>query len=118
MIETIVREQYDQMSSVYDQRWRSYITDTLSFLKNWAQISPLDTVLDVACGTGEFELLLLSEHPTQQIVGIDISEKMLAIAKQKCSIYPQASFQTASALALPTNADNLQRKISVGGEGS
>lgn len=101
MTETIVRKQYERMSEVYDQRWRSYIVDTLSFLKTWAQISPLNTVLDVACGTGEFERLLLSEHPTQQIVGIDISEKMLAIAKQKCSMYPQVSFQTASALALP-----------------
>lgn len=112
MIETIVREQYDQMSAVYDQRWKSYITDTLSFLKDWAQISPLDTVLDVACGTGEFERLLLSEHPTQQIVGIDISEKMLAIAKQKCRIYPQASFQTASALALPFASNNFDVIVS------
>ncbi|MBW4626199.1 MAG: class I SAM-dependent methyltransferase [Brasilonema octagenarum HA4186-MV1] len=112
MTETRVRQQYDQMSSVYDQRWKSYISKTLSFVKNWAQISPLDTVLDVACGTGEFERLLLSEYPTQHIVGVDISKKMLEIAKHKCSIYPQVWFQTASVLALPFASNTFDVVIS------
>ncbi|MGM3305756.1 class I SAM-dependent methyltransferase [Anabaena sp. WFMT] len=105
MNETIVRNQYDQLASVYDLRWKSYITNTLSFLKTWAEISPTDTILDVACGTGEFERLLLAEYSSQQIFGVDISDKMLAIAKQKCSAYPQVSFQIASASNLPFDND-------------
>ncbi|MBD2679398.1 MULTISPECIES: class I SAM-dependent methyltransferase [Nostoc] len=105
MIETTVNKQYNGLASVYDRRWKKYISHTLSFLKNWAEISPLDTVLDVACGTGEFEKLLLTENSTLKIVGVDISEKMLAIAQEKCKIYPQVSFHTASASALPF-ADN------------
>ncbi|MBW4643235.1 MAG: methyltransferase domain-containing protein [Goleter apudmare HA4340-LM2] len=101
MTETTVSQQYDQLAAVYDRRWRSYITNTLTFLKTWAEISPTDTILDVACGTGEFENLLLSEHPSQQIIGVDISANMLAIAKQKCSTYTQVSFHLASASALP-----------------
>lgn len=101
MNETTVREQYDQMAAVYDQRWSSYIAQTLSFLKTWAQISPLATVLDVACGTGEFERLMLNEHPKQQIVGVDISEKMLAIAQHKCHAYPNVLFHLAAASTLP-----------------
>lgn len=101
MSETIVRKQYDQLATVYDLRWKSYIDNTLSFLKTWAEISPTDTILDVACGTGEFEWLLLAEYSSQQIVGVDISDKMLAIAKKKCSAYPQVSFQIASASKLP-----------------
>ena len=88
MTQTTVRKQYDQLAAVYDLRWRSYIANTLSFLQVWAEISPIHTVLDVACGTGEFERLLLAECSSQQIVGVDISEKMLAIAKLKCSVYP------------------------------
>jgi ubiquinone/menaquinone biosynthesis C-methylase UbiE len=76
MSEVKVRQQYDQIAINYDQRWKRYILDTLSFLKTWAQIAPMDTVLDVACGTGEFERLILAENPTQQMVGIDISEKI------------------------------------------
>lgn len=101
MIETTVRQQYDRLASVYDRRWKKYISNTLSFLKAWAEISPEDTVLDIACGTGEFERLLLTDYPTLKIVGVDISEEMLAIAEEKCSVYPQVSFQTASASALP-----------------
>ncbi len=96
-----MREQYNQMAALYDRRWNHYISNTLSFLKDWAKISPTDTVLDIGCGTGEFERLLLVEHPTQLIVGVDISEKMLEIAQQKCHPYPNISFQKASASALP-----------------
>lgn len=101
MIATRVREQYNQMAARYDQRWSTYTANTLSFLKIWAQVSPLATVLDVACGTGEFESLLLADNPTQQMVGVDISDKMLAIAAQKCHAHPNVSFQTAEASALP-----------------
>lgn len=101
MIKTKIQQQYDQMATGYDQRWSQYITDTLSFLKTWAQISPSDSVLDVACGTGEFEQLILAEHPVQQMVGVDISEKMLAIADQKLHSYPNVSLHLASASALP-----------------
>ena len=80
MTETTVRKQYNQLAAVYDLRWRNYIINTLSFLKTWVEISPTDTVLDIACGTGEFERLLLTEYSCQQIVGIDISEEMLAMS--------------------------------------
>lgn len=112
MSETIVRKQYNQLAAIYDQRWKSYIANTLSFLKTWAEISPTDTILDVACGTGEFEQLLLDEYSLQQIVGVDISEKMLAIAKQKCIAYPQASFQIASASNLPFDNDSFDVIVS------
>jgi ubiquinone/menaquinone biosynthesis C-methylase UbiE len=58
-------------------------------------------VLDIACGTGEFECIVVSEHPTQQMVGIDISEQMLTIARQKLRPYENVSCQLGSASALP-----------------
>lgn len=101
MTETKVREQYNRMAAAYDSRWSGYIDNTLSFLKNWAEIPSTATILDLACGTGELARLLLKEQPTQQIVGIDISEKMLAIAREKLQNYPNVSFAVASASALP-----------------
>jgi len=112
MIESAVRKQYGHLASVYDRHWKRYIADTLSFLKTWAQISPIDTVLDVACGTGEFEKLLLTENSTQSIVGVDISDKMLAIAQQKCSAFPQVSFHIASASALPFPSNSFDVIVS------
>ncbi len=99
----MVRQQYNQMASVYDQLWSRYIFKSLSFLKDWAQLDPTSTVLDVACGTGAFEYLVLAEQPTQSIVGIDLSEKMLEVAQKKCRDYPNVSFEQASVTSLPSD---------------
>lgn len=96
-----VRGQYNERANIYDRRWSGYLAKTLSFLQNWAQISPTEIVLDVACGTGELERLLLQENPQQRITGVDISEEMLNTAEQKLSTYPQVFWQTAKASELP-----------------
>lgn len=101
MTEAQVQQQYNQLASRYDQRWNWYVTNTLSFLKTWVNLSASDKVLDIACGTGEFERMVLSEKPTQQMVGVDISEEMLAIARQKLHSYSNVSFQAGSASVLP-----------------
>lgn len=112
MTESKVREQYDQMAAVYDQRWSRYVTNTLSFLKTWASIPQQATVLDIGCGTGEFERLVLAEHPRQQMVGVDISDQMLGIAQQKCQDYPNASFHKARASELPFERNSFDVIIS------
>lgn len=101
MPEAQVRQQYNQLAAIYDRRWRQYVTNTISFLKDWVALLEDETVLDVACGTGEFERLVLAEHPTQLMVGVDLSEEMLAIAQQKLHTFPNISFQTATASTLP-----------------
>jgi ubiquinone/menaquinone biosynthesis C-methylase UbiE len=101
MSEAKVRQQYNRLANVYDQRWNYYITNTLQFLNVWVNLSPLETVLDIACGTGEFERMVLAQHPTQQMVGVDISEQMLTIAQQKLQAFPHVSFQVTNASALP-----------------
>lgn len=100
-MEANAREQYNQMAAMYDRVWSRYISRSLSFLKDWAQLDPLYIVLDVACGTGTFERLVVLEQPTQSIIGVDLSEKMLEIAEEKCRDYPNVSFQNASVTALP-----------------
>jgi ubiquinone/menaquinone biosynthesis C-methylase UbiE len=100
-MEALVRQQYDRLATIYDRRWQFYINRTLSFLVPWAQVEPEDRVLDVACGTGELERLLALHNPQQTIIGVDFSESMLAIARQKCTAWPQVRFRTAPAAALP-----------------
>ncbi len=101
MTDEAVRRTYDRLASGYDQRWRRYTADTLTLLKAWACLSPQAAVLDIGCGTGEFERSVLSEHPEQRMVGVDISTKMLELARQKCQAYPNVTFLVASASALP-----------------
>ncbi|MBE9077173.1 class I SAM-dependent methyltransferase [Romeria aff. gracilis LEGE 07310] len=100
-MEVIIQRQYDRLAKSYDSHWRSYIANTLSFLKAWAAIAPCEAVLDIACGTGEFERLVLTDQPQQIMTGIDISERMLAVARQKCGHYPQVMFQVASVSSIP-----------------
>jgi ubiquinone/menaquinone biosynthesis C-methylase UbiE len=100
-METLVQQQYDRLATIYDQRWQYYITNTLTFLVNWAQVAPTEMVLDVACGTGELERLLIARQAQQVITGVDFAPQMVAIAQQKCADHPTVTFQAASATALP-----------------
>ena len=85
-----VNRQYDQLAASYDQRWQAYLHKTLAFLRSWANLSLDTTVLDVGCGTGLFEQLVLADHPTQAMVGIDLSSNMLEIAQQRLAAQPPA----------------------------
>ena len=60
MTDLAVRLQHDRLARIYDRRWRRYISQTLTLLKTWASIPPQAAVLDIGCGTGEFERLVLS----------------------------------------------------------
>ena len=101
MNDTAVRQQNDRLARVYDRRWSRYVSRTLVLLKTWASIPPQAAVLDIGCGTGEFERLVLSEQPEQRMVGVDLSVKMLEIAREKCQAYPNVTFCAASSSALP-----------------
>ena len=92
---------YDSQAKRYDRTWRRYIARTLGFLKDSISFRSSDKILDIACGTGEFERLILSKHPDQQLIGIDISEKMLHCAREKCRTYPNVAFLKADASSLP-----------------
>ena len=59
-----------------DYSWRR------KFVKQLSPYRP-QQVLDVASGTGDLAQLICSLSP-QQVIGVDIAENMLAIAKQKC----------------------------------
>ena len=107
MSEFKIQKQYDQIANIYDWRWQSYIMNTLSFLHTWEQIDPRAKILDVACGTGEFERLLLKKNPTQRIIGIDISEKMLNIARKKYQTNSNVEFQKVSVHSLPFNSHSF-----------
>ena len=58
-----------------DRRWRKRAIHILS------QVSP-ETILDVACGTGDLSIEALKLKP-RMIIGVDISEGMLAKGREK-----------------------------------
>ncbi len=79
MFDTI-SEEYDTLNRVIsfgiDQKWRKKVVAIVH------AIQP-QTILDIATGTGDLVLLFAEKTAAQKIVGLDISEGMLNIGKQK-----------------------------------
>ncbi len=73
-----------------DQAWRRAAVKL-------AQLKPTDTVLDVACGTGDLTMCFAAAG-AQRVIGIDFTHEMLTLARQKA---PALSFQRGDAMNLP-----------------
>ncbi|MEO7020479.1 MAG: methyltransferase domain-containing protein [Ktedonobacteraceae bacterium] len=67
-----------------------------------SRLAGMQQILDLACGPGGWVLDLAEAHPQIQVVGIDISELMIAFARSRASSQgvPNARFQVMNALHL------------------
>ncbi len=66
------------MSLTRDSSWKRHLVDALPE-------RPSPRCLDLACGTGDVTFLLSKKYPRGEIVGLDITESMLAIARERNS---------------------------------
>ena len=63
---------------------------------------PLDArVLDVGCGSGWASRLLAEKAREGSVVGIDIADEMIKVARDESASFPNVEFQVASAEKLP-----------------
>ena len=103
-----VTEMFDDISPRYD-----FLNHLLSFQidKIWrrktsrlvAKSQPT-AILDVATGTADLAIRLAKDIPSATITGVDLSEKMLEIGKQKIAqqqLYQRITLMTADAARLP-----------------
>ncbi|MCH9668092.1 MAG: class I SAM-dependent methyltransferase [Actinomycetia bacterium] len=77
-----IAEQYQEAKT---QAWRERI-ETYSFLKHIGEVHG-KKILDVACGEGHFTRLL-GRAGAAQVTGLDISERMIALAREQESQEP------------------------------
>ena len=77
-----IAEGYDDlnrnMSLGVDSYWRQYVTDYLEQTGVWPS-----RILDVATGTGDLALLASVRLQPDEVIGIDISEEMMKIGRDK-----------------------------------
>jgi demethylmenaquinone methyltransferase / 2-methoxy-6-polyprenyl-1,4-benzoquinol methylase len=84
------------LSANIDKIWRNKTIRALSEVNH-------ASILDIATGTGDLALSALKLHP-QKITGVDISEEMLHLAREKVAVRGVSNiieFQKADSEALP-----------------
>ena len=100
--EAQVQAMFDRIARVYD-RMNSLMTAGMHHVwreraVDLAGVGPGDRALDVATGTGDLALALKRRvGPGGEVVGVDFSEPMLELARQKA---PDVSFEAGNALEL------------------
>ena len=79
-----------------------YAESFRQFVKSELALRFDDSVLSVGCGPG-FETAVLAEDVSDEgrVLGIDINEKVLASARDRCADLPQVSFADGDATDLP-----------------
>ena len=106
-----MRAYYDRRAREYDDWWLGtglfadrerpgWHAEIEALVATIAALAPALTV-DVACGTG-----FLTRHLPGEVVGLDQSENMLAVAQEQV---PAAQFVQGDALALPFPNDSFER---------
>jgi demethylmenaquinone methyltransferase/2-methoxy-6-polyprenyl-1,4-benzoquinol methylase len=106
-----VKAYYDRRAPEYDDWWLGEGLFADRERPGWdeergqlgeviANLPPLRT-LDVACGTG-----FLTKHLHGEVVGLDASERMLALARARA---PNATFVEGDALSLPFEDGTFDR---------
>ena len=102
-----VEQMFDAIAPAYDFMNRAM---TLGIDRWWRRVAvrrvaravpPRAVLLDVATGTGDFALQLWRMVKPAALTGIDLSEGMLAVARQKAGGIDGITFQRADCLALP-----------------
>lgn len=98
------QEQFDESTS---RRIEAiYLTPDIVAQRNTvlALLAPqqAERALDIGCGPGmTTQALAQAVGSNGSVVGVDIAEPMLAIARQRCGASPQATFALADVTALP-----------------
>lgn len=96
-----VTTQYEAWASIYDLLWRRYVNKTLPVLKRALDLVPGERMLDLGCGTGELERLILTDTADVQLIGVDIAPSMIERARGKLAHEEGVRFEQADAHDLP-----------------
>lgn len=96
--EKIVKK-FNMKAIKYDSsRESSFATRCHSYVLNTLMPNKFNSVLDIGCGTGTLLAKLLDKKTDVRVFGLDISEKMLEVAKEKLPDKVELVYGEAEAL--------------------
>lgn len=95
---------FNQQAATYDKDIKGQHARSLYpvLLEKLSHI-PFQSALDLGCGTGEMLKLILQEDVGKELYGIDLSEKMLYVAKSKLPEQVKLLLGDSESLPLPNN---------------
>lgn len=100
-----VRRFFNRSAQDWDERTGAGSVEHLAALAaGLLHVKPApERALDIGTGTGEAALLVAREFPRARVRGIDLSERMIDLAKRKVGLDPEGrvAFKVADASALP-----------------
>ena len=106
-----VRAEYDGLAERYDRMWAHYIGASIRATLKRLGPRPGDRVLDVGCGTGAFLAALISDCDDIDAAGIDLSDQMLAKARDRLG--PSVDLRLGDAEILPHDDRGLDIVTSI-----
>jgi ubiquinone/menaquinone biosynthesis C-methylase UbiE len=106
----VQRYGWDKAAAHYERSWQAQLEPAQTALLEMASLARGERVLDVACGTGLVTFRATrAVAPKGEVLGSDISEKMLATASQRAIAQDLAncSFQRMDAEQLALESDTF-----------
>ncbi|MCK5301168.1 MAG: methyltransferase domain-containing protein [Thermoplasmatales archaeon] len=85
-VDEIIGETYNQIANDYDTTWTVHMQNLSMNMVKRLSLKGGDRALDLACGTG-FVTSKLSKYTKTRVVGVDVSEGMINVAKEKYGEY-------------------------------
>lgn len=105
-----IQRQYGRFARAYDRLWAGYLSRSIRLTAEHAQTGVGSRILDAGRGTGLLLDQLGRAHPETELVGLDLTPRMLGIAQQRLA--GRAALMVADAASLPVGNGHFDMVVS------
>ena len=98
-IHKIIKRQFDKQAQIFSNWSVTKNTEYQKAYFDFCEISPQDTLLDFACGTGDY--VIAAAPIVKYVHGVDISRGMIEIAKKQAKQAKELNGNSSLYLVIP-----------------
>lgn len=91
-----------QVGNVWAEEWRRTdrsFTPVTERLLEVARAHDFTRVMDIGCGAGELAVTLAAQAPSAQVIGVDVSDELLGVARGRGAEFGNLRFELGDAAA-------------------